>query len=133
MSQPSSERRRAPRLPVEMHVEFRHLGRPHESFADIARNMSAGGVFIDSSVGLSLNTEVQLEIAPGPGSRPIKLQAQVVRVEEEAVGTGSKVTTRTRGMALRFLSSSDPQEMQRLLALANHLSNEAAKKDGQLG
>jgi hypothetical protein len=123
MSLPGSERRRSPRLPVELHVEFRHLGRPNESYGEICRNLSAGGVFLDTTVVLELGTEVDLEVAPGPGVRPIKLRAKVIRVEEEPVSTGSKVTTRTRGMALEFLDS-DPHEVQRLLTLAQQMQSE---------
>jgi hypothetical protein len=127
-----SERRRSPRLPVELHVEFRHLGRPHETYADICKNLSAGGVFLDTTVGLELGTEVDLEIAPGPGVKPIKMRAEVVRVEEEPVSTGSKVTTRTRGMALRFLES-DSNEIARLLTLANQMHSEGVDgNDGRI-
>lgn len=115
------DRRRSPRLPVELHVEFRHLGRPSDTYAEISRNLSAGGVFLDTTVVLEMGTEVALEIAPGPGTRPIRMRAEVVRVEEEPVSTGSRVTTRTRGMALRFLDS-EPHEVQRLLTLAEQMS-----------
>jgi uncharacterized protein (TIGR02266 family) len=120
MGLPGGDRRKSVRLPVELHVEFRHLGRPSEGYADISRNISAGGVFIDTTVGLELGTEVALEIAPGPGVRPIKMRAEVVRVEEEPVSTGSKVTARARGMALRF-KESDPNELNRLLTLARQM------------
>lgn len=116
------ERRRA-HLPVELHVEFRHLGRPKETFAELSRDLSAGGVFIDTTVGLELGTEVALEVSPSPGTRAIKVRAEVVRIEEERVGTGSKVTSRTRGMTLNFLES-DPGEMSRLMSLVRHLSSE---------
>lgn len=104
-------------------MEFRHLGRPSETYAEISRNLSTGGVFLETTVALELGTEVSLEIAPGPGTRPIRMRAEVIRVEEEPVSTGSKVTTRTRGMALRFLDS-DPSEVQRLMALAQHMSSD---------
>lgn len=106
---------------MELHVEFRHLGRPHESYAEICRNLSAGGVFLDTTVALELGTEVDLEIAPGPGVRPIKMKAEVVRVEEEPVTTGSKVTSRARGMALRFVHA-DGEDIGRLLALAHQMT-----------
>jgi hypothetical protein len=123
MSMPAGERRKSPRLLVELHVEFRHLGRPNETYGEISRNLSSGGVFLDTTVALELGTEVDLEIAPGPGVRPIKLKAEVVRIEEEPVTTGSKVTTRTRGMALKFLDS-DPHEVQRLVTLAQKMQSE---------
>ncbi|MBK8010364.1 MAG: PilZ domain-containing protein [Deltaproteobacteria bacterium] len=115
------ERRRAPRFPVELHVEFRHLGRPAETYAEITRNLSAGGVFLESTVTLPVGTVVELEIAPGSNIRSIKLRAEVVRVEEETVTTGSRVTARVRGMALSFLEP-DPVEHGRLMALAKHMS-----------
>ncbi len=124
------ERRTSPRLPVELHVEFRHLGRPNETFADISRNLSSGGVFIDTTVALELGTIVTLEIAPGPGVRPIRMQGEVVRVEEEPVTTGSKVTTRTRGMALRFFDC-DPTQISRLMSLAQQMVSEG--DDGSTG
>ena len=127
MTGSGAERRKSPRLRVELHVEFRHLGRPNESYAEMCRNLSTGGVFLDTTVGLELGTEVDLEIAPGPGVRPITMRAEVVRIEEEPVSTGSKVTTRTRGMALRFLES-DPNETVRLLTLANQM--QASGADG---
>ncbi len=111
------------KLPVELHVEFRHLGRPRETFADLTKSLRAGGVFIDTTVVLDKGTRVVLEVSPSPGSRAIRVQAQVAGVEEERVGTGSKVTSRTRGMELTFLDP-DPGEMSRLMTLARHLSSE---------
>lgn len=123
MADSEADRRRSPRTPVELRVEFRHLGRPSESYADIIRNLSQGGVFLGSSVVLPLGTQVELEVSPGPGARAIRLRGSVVRVEEEPVGTGSRVTARTRGMALEFVDP-DPGELNRLMGLARHLSAE---------
>ena len=111
------DRRRAVRVPAELRVEFKHLGRPTDSYAELTKNLSAGGVFVDTTVGLELGTEVALEIAPGPGAQPIRMRAEVVRVEEEQVSTGSKVTSRARGMALQFLNS-DARELERLIELS---------------
>jgi hypothetical protein len=117
------ERRQAPRFPVEVRVEFKHLGRPQDSFADLSSDLSAGGVFVKTSVGLELGTELALEIAPGPGAPPILMRAEVVRVEEEPGATGSKATTRTKGMALKFIDA-DQAELSRLLNLANQMTRE---------
>lgn len=92
----------------------------------MCRNLSTGGVFLDTSVGLELGTVVELEITPGQGAKAIKMRAEVVRVEEEPVSTGSKVTMRARGMALRFVDS-DPNEVARLLTLAQQMQNEGSR------
>lgn len=123
MAESGAERRQSPRHAVELRVEFRHLGRPSETHAEIIQNLSQGGVFLGTSVVLPLETQVELEVSPGPGARPIRLLGEVVRVEEEPVGRGSRVTRRTRGMALRFVNP-DPAELNRLMSLARHLSSE---------
>lgn len=118
-----SERRHSPRLPVEMRVQFRHLRRPQESFAEVARNVSSGGLYIESTVGLEPGTQVDLEILPGPRVKGIKVKAEVVRIEEEIGETGSRSDGRARGMGLRFVEA-DPDELRRLVALAEALSRE---------
>lgn len=117
-----SERRQSPRFAVDLRVEFRHLGRPQDSYADVARDISAGGLFVDTTVALEIGTELALEVTPGPASAPINFRAVVVRVEEQAGETGSKATTRTRGMALRFVDSPDRNpELARLVGLAQQM------------
>lgn len=101
-------------------MEFRHLGRPKAPTGELSRDISAGGLFVATSVGLPLGTQVELEIAPGPSAKPIRVQAEVVRVEEEPGVTGSRATMRTKGMALRFTDGS-AQEIQRLLSLAREM------------
>jgi uncharacterized protein (TIGR02266 family) len=121
----SSERRRAERIGAELRVEFKHLGRPGETFADLSSNISAGGVFVETSVGIELGMQVELEISPGPGAKPIRMVGEVVRVEEEAAVTGSRRTGRCRGMALRFLDA-DAGELARLLSLAKQMEEKGA-------
>ncbi len=121
MSADSSERRSSPRFAVELRVEFRHLGRPQESFAEIAKNLSTGGIFVETSVGIPLGSQVVLEIAPSRSAKPITVHAEVVRVEEEPGTVGSKAVARTKGLGMRFLAS-DAAEVARLFALAKGLS-----------
>jgi hypothetical protein len=122
------ERRQAPRYPVEVRVEFRHLGRPDDTFADLSRDISAGGVFIDTTVALPLGTELALEIAPAAGGPAIRLRAEVVRIEEQPGETGSKATSRIRGMALKFLDATGAYgpEINRLLGLAKQMQREGS-------
>ncbi|MCC7381965.1 MAG: PilZ domain-containing protein [Deltaproteobacteria bacterium] len=122
------ERRQAPRYSVELKVEFRHLGRPQDTFADLTRDISAGGIFVDTTVGLPLGTEVALEITPSGDVTPIRVRAEVVRVEEQPGQTGSKATTRTRGMALKFLEveGGSATDINRLLGLVNQVQREGS-------
>lgn len=113
-------RRRDRRHAAEFRIELRHLGRPGESFADVTHNVSEGGLFIESSMGLELGTEVQLEILPTKGAQPITLVARVVRVEEEAGEKHSKKIRRVRGMALEFVDR-DHEEVKRLMELTKRV------------
>lgn len=106
-----------------MRVEFRHLKRPEETFAETVRDVSEGGLFIATTVGLEPGTLVSLDIRPGPGARPIHIKAEVVRVEEGESETGSRQAGRTRGMGLRFVAV-EPGEVDRLAALAQSMAEE---------
>ena len=129
MAQPGpEERRRAERLAVELRVELKHLGRPQEGAAELTRDISSGGVFVDTSVALSPQTEVTLEVSSGNGEPPLMLRAVVVRVEAQPAQTGSRSTVQTRGMGLRFLEpEAQSKQIERLNALAKEMqANHAA-------
>lgn len=95
------ERRRSARQLVELSVHFRHLGRPEETYEDIARNISMGGVFIETSVGLPLGTPLWAEISFEGDTPPVTVEGEVVRVEEQAV-TCAKGEPPVRGLAVEF-------------------------------
>lgn len=127
MGSSHQERRQSARIPVELRIEARHLGRPEDTFAEITQDISAGGVFVATTVGLELGTELALEITPGGGAPAILLRAEVVRIEEQPGETGSRATSRTRGMALRFLDAdASSPEVTRLLSLAKQMQREGA-------
>jgi len=107
-----------------MRVELRHLKRPEETFAETVRNVSGGGLFVASTVGLTPGTLVALDVRPGPGVRPIHIKAEVVRVEESPAETGSRQEGRTRGMGLAFVAS-EPGELERLLTIAHAALDES--------
>lgn len=102
MQSDDRERRESTRLEVELSVEVRHLGRPDESFADVTRDLGAGGLFIDTTVGLPLGTPVSIEVTVGDGGRPITVEGEVVRVECQTGMTGSKADRRVCGLAISF-------------------------------
>lgn len=110
-----TERREWPRFPVKMAVELRHLGRPDESVEDLARNLSAGGVFVETSVVFEPGTAVEVEVR-GRGNTEVALKALVVRVESEPSEIGSTRRNPVRGMALRFFEAS-PEQIEELTQL----------------
>lgn len=113
-----TDRRRSPRIPAELRVELQHLGRPDDSPAELTRNLSAGGVFVDTSVVLPIGTEVAIEIMPGKGTDPVRLRTVVARIEYADAEPASDCAAQVRGMGLRFIGA-EPGEIRRLIALAD--------------
>lgn len=105
-----SERRQAPRFAVELRVAVRHLGRPDETHEETIRNISSGGVFIDTSVGLPPGTPVGLDVVLDEDTVPV--EGEVVRVEWEAE-RGSEGPS--RGIAIAFRPGQDAV-IERLVA-----------------
>lgn len=116
----ATDRRRSPRIPVQLRIEWKDLGRPKESYTEISRDISEGGLFVATTVGVEQGSLLELEITPGGGSAPIRVRAEVIRVEEEPARTGSKTTARIRGMALRFIEAEGP-EVERLRSLVTSM------------
>ena len=98
------ERRASRRIPTRLKVRLQDVGRPGGSVDELVSNVSAGGVFIESDSILELGAVVMLDVRVEPET-PIRLKAEVVRVEESP-----------RGMGLRFVDS-DPRALVRLLSL----------------
>ena len=94
------ERRHAPRLPVELDVSVRDLGRPEESREAVLRNIGVGGVFIETSVGLPLGTAVQLDVEVD--GEKVSVEGQVIRVEWQSGRSGASAERRVRGLAVEF-------------------------------
>lgn len=103
-----------------------------QSYAELCRNISAGGVFVGSTVTLEVGTRVQLLVSSGPRMPPVQVEAEVLRVEDEPVGTASKVTRPARGMALGFLPN-QMGEVERLVRLAESVARDQPHDVAGLG
>lgn len=127
MAQEERERRRSPRWTVELAVAFRHLGRPDESHEDVVRNLSEGGVFIETSVGLPLGTPLAIEVAleDPPGRDVVTVEGEVVRVEWQVGRTGSTEERTARGLAVAFVPGQE-RVVNRLLARARARAGETS-------
>jgi len=91
-----SERRKAPRVAVELVIQYSNV----ESFCqDYARNLSLGGIFIETESPLHVGCPLQLSFALPGYDGIIQSEARVVRsvTQEEAVRQGERP-----GMAVQF-------------------------------
>ena len=70
----------------------------------VARNISSGGMFIETAGGFSLGSRVVVTFTPAEGSAEIVAQAEVrYQCALEYGGRGGKIQ-QLRGIGIRFLS-----------------------------
>jgi uncharacterized protein (TIGR02266 family) len=92
-----ADRHLAPaRVPFDEEVRVR-LVRAHASAWGVMRDLSRGGVFVESHGRLPLDTEIDLDFRLPNTRRPLRPTAQVM-------WTGQHPKSRTAGMGLRFLA-----------------------------
>jgi type IV pilus assembly protein PilZ len=93
-SQP--ERRRAPRAPIRLKVEYRRL---NGFFADYTRNLSAGGTFIHTDRPLPVGTVFEFQLFVPHLDEPLDVRGEVSWIVEVAQAAGEQEA----GMGIRFL------------------------------
>lgn len=98
-----SERRRYPRIPVEMWVQE---SRDRELYFERAANLSEGGVFLENTIPHPMGTLVQLEFTLPGDSAPIRARGKIV----SSMGGGSDL-----GMGVQFVDL-DPEIARRIRA-----------------
>lgn len=76
------ERRRSPRLPVVVRVEYATVD---SLFSEFSQNINEGGVFIETDQPLAVGERVQLSFQLPGSARPIKVAGRVARVATEGV------------------------------------------------
>jgi hypothetical protein len=111
MTAKPSDRRRAPRAPMLMSVEYESVGST-ESAETI--DVSRSGLFLGTRTPLPVGTELSVRLKP-KGT----LRVRVMRVVE-----GDPTSSRTPGMGVRILDSDETTT----LALANHLARSPRRR-----
>ncbi len=106
------EHRRAPRLPVDIKVDYRTVG---SFITDYTGNISKGGLFIRTSLPLEVGTRVRLRLTLPDGDAPFALDG-VVRW----TATARDKEKATPGMGIEFLEF-DEDVKRRLEALVKTL------------
>lgn len=69
------ERRRNPRAPIELKVEYKRL---NTFFADYTKNISRGGTFIATEKPLPIGTEFVFALAVPGWAEPLRLRGKVI-------------------------------------------------------
>ena len=86
------ERRRSPRAPLTVRVEY---GTVDAFFSDFSRNLNEGGIFVETDQPLDLEERVVLKFRLPGESKPVEVTGRVVRISTGAAGE-------PRGMAVEF-------------------------------
>jgi type IV pilus assembly protein PilZ len=95
MTKASSERRRERRVPVQIQIQYKTAD---GFFQDYIRNLSLGGIFIETEKPLPMNTKLRVEFCLPAMEDPITADGIVVHTLR--VGQTSKPTV--SGMGIRF-------------------------------
>ncbi len=81
------EKRRHPRKPCSIVVDYASRDR---AFRDYIRDISSGGVFIETSKEFSIGDEIMMTFSISSKQRPFKFTGQVVRITDNGIGVKFK-------------------------------------------
>jgi len=116
------ERRRAPRAPIELKIEYRRL---NTFFADYTKNISRGGTFIGTEKPLSVGTEFVFALGVPGMPEPLRLRGKVIWVTPLHEATKANPA----GMGIEFqydaaerLAKETSVERMMLAELGEHLT-----------
>lgn len=101
------ERRRSPRAPVTVRVEYATVD---ALFSEFSRNINEGGIFVETDRPLELEERVFLQFRLPGAAKPVKVGGRVVRVSRGDDGE-------PEGMAIEFdeLASADRRRINELV------------------
>lgn len=94
------EQRRSRRAPVELRVVYE---RWNSFFADYTKDISKGGLFVQTDAPLALGTYLEFQVTLPDAPRAVRLHGQVVWVTRREDAHGDQVC----GMGIHLLWKSD--------------------------
>lgn len=94
------ERRKFIRIPVKIRMLARYEGEESGRLYFFSKNLSAGGVFLESDILLEKGTKIYVEFVLPSDQRLIIVKSEVVWIKED---TGQQPFS-TAGMGIRFLN-----------------------------
>ena len=89
------ERRRNPRTPIELKVEYKRL---NTFFADYTKNISRGGSFIATDKPLPIGTEFVFALGVPGMAEPLRLRGKVIWITPQQEATKGNPA----GMGIEF-------------------------------
>ena len=108
MTRASHERRRSRRVPVQIQIQYTTAD---GFFQDYVRNLSLGGIFIETPKPLPMNTKLRVEFCLPEMREPITADGVVVHTLRVGKASNPSVS----GMGIRF-SELEPSSKQMLEA-----------------
>jgi len=96
----NGERRKAERKPFSLSVQY---ATEHEILTDFPRDISSGGMFIETSASLPVGQQLTLTFTPPKGKTPIKVTAEVVWAGPGGVGVRFKAASKELGRMIKKL------------------------------
>ncbi len=106
MTKAGCERRRARRVPVQIQIRYKTAD---GFFQDYIRNLSLGGIFIETEKPLPMNTKLKVEFRLPEMRAPITASGMVVHT----LHVGPTKKSSVAGMGIRF-SALEPSSRQML-------------------
>ncbi|MEW6440733.1 MAG: TIGR02266 family protein [bacterium] len=94
MAKVLAERRKHPRVPTRIQIRYQAAD---QFFTDYIHNLSLGGIFVETSDPLPVNTTLKVQFCLPAMNKPIVADGVVVR-SIQGGGTNSGI----RGMGIRF-------------------------------
>jgi type IV pilus assembly protein PilZ len=125
MPSDGSDRRREPRAPIELRVEYKRL---NTFFADYTKNISRGGTFIGTERPLEIGTEFIFALDLPTLAEPLRLRGRVMwtTTTEEA----SKANPAGMGIEFQYVDDAERQQMEKIVEdlAVGHLGEHLADK-----
>ena len=104
------ERRRSPRAEVLVRIDYKTVD---ELFADFARNVNEGGLFVETENPLAIDTVVSMQFQIPGSEEPVRASGRVVRTTEGGAAC-------PRGMVIQF-DNLDEESRRRIDELVRSL------------
>jgi type IV pilus assembly protein PilZ len=130
-----SDRRRAPRAPIELKVEYKRL---NSFFADYTRNISRGGTFIRTQKPLDIGTEFMFQLYIPTLPDPLELRGRVQWVVRPDATPGDDEQDPGMGIGFVYGSEADRHRIEAIVerlmvdSLGTQISERLLKKRDDL-